>query len=486
MAGDQRALEILIRAKDQASAEMRKVSENAKRTGAEVKKSMGTDVLGSIKDSVNELKAFVRGFSILQAGRLLFGLIQEWREVAAETAKARQELETYLSFRGLEANDSLRAVRDELEKTLELTPKVATQMVVLGDQFGLSAERIRKTAEEAQFLAKEFPNFGGDGVKAFEALGKASEGFFADLQKGTELVIQNSEDFAKLRLHISAVTTEYGELHKIYAELQAIGTQAAATLGASLTSETAARVAKLTADARRLEAAIRLARNTSALEGLSPVAAERAKAEAEAAKEIERQNRAIQVQVPLVEEIAIDRSDFAAGLREGFEEFKQGVTNFREQGRQTVLSLLGGVSQLGLASVDTLVTRTASARDALKQFVTDMLRLLAQLAAQLAASRLLGLLFNAVGGAAAPNGFQQGLQNAGVNGGIGQPLAMGAGIGTGPNGGGAGGGTTNIIFNVVDMAGADEFLVRHRNTIIQIVAGAAGSNRDFRVAMQVR
>jgi len=477
MAGDQRALEILIRAKDQASAEMNKIAASAKKLGEDTKKSLGQGLLGSLKDSAAELKSFIRGFSLIQAGRFLFGLIEDWQKVKEETRAAREEFSPYVSLRNAPSRlkEELKATRDAL---LGITDEQnATALAILADRFKIAGLEAKQLAEDAAFLSGKDGAFKDDPVAAFDALAKARAGFSDTLLQ--KLGLEKGQEEILLNIRKERLATEK--------EIQATALERSAQnveSGFGGLSGGQNRLRAEAAELREQAAATRAAMKE--LQGLDPLAAERAKAEAEVTRQLKEQNRALQVQKPLVQEIVVDRSDFAAGLREGFEEFKQGITNFREQGRQTVLSLLGGVSQLGLASVDTLVTRTASARDALKQFVTDMLRLLAQLAAQLAASRLLGLLFNAVGGAAAPNGFQQGLQNAGVNGGIGQPLAMGAGIGTGPNGGGAGGGTTNIIFNVVDMAGADEFLVRHRNTIIQIVAGAAGSNRDFRVAMQVR
>lgn len=487
MAGvDQRALEILIRARDLASAEMRRVADSAKKTGAEVKKSFGGDLLGSMKDSVNELKAFVRGFSLLQAGKFLFGLIQEWREVAAETAAARKELNLYLSLRGAPTStkEELAAIRDTLlglkTSAGAVSEQTANAIAILANRFKLVQGEAQALGKDAVFLADTFAAYKDDPVAAFNDLAKAQQGFADGLIQKTGLQFDQENALIELRKQRLIVEKELQA-----ALLEPIVTQSTA-FGDKVVGDNR----KLIEDLKQQAAELR-----STLKGIpsvDPLAGERAKRTAEeqkAADLIERQNRALADQKTLVRTITVDRSDFGAGLSEGFQQFRDEVTNFREQGEQTVLSLLGGVQQIGAGIIDGLITRTIKARDALKLFGLDMLRLLAQLAAQLAASQLLGALFNLAAGGAT-GGFAKGVQDAGYGGGIGKPLAAPGALGlkgvNGTGGSGSGGGTTNIIFQFVDGASADELLVRHKQTILDIVAAGAGTNRDLRVALGVR
>lgn len=482
---DQRALEILIRAKDLASADFKKVDDAAKRTSDSIAKGFKGGVLASIKDSVTELKAFVRGFSLLQGVRFLGDVISDWLAVRREIAAARQEMTLFLNLRGAPA--SLREDLEALKSTLMglrtdtgfLSEKTASAMALLGSRFKITAEQAAAFAKDAVFLANTVAGYKDDPLAALNDILKAQSGIAGAADALTQ----------KLQLQIKDETS-LGNLRKerLIAEKELAIRGLEAANAARLEADVAGRAGAL-AEIKSLQEDIltlqrEIAKNP--LVPVDPLAAERARAEKAAADQIERQNRALKEQAPLVREIALDRSDFGAGLSEGFEEFREQLLNFREQGRQTVLSLVGGVQQIGLAFVDTLVTRTMSAREALRQFATDMLRMLAQLTAQLAASRILGALFGAIAGAGTGgNGYRSSLGNEPVPGGNVGPSAGASGLKSwSPSGGG--GGTTNIYFQFVDGTGADELLVRHKQTIMEIVAAGAGSNRDLRVALGVR
>lgn len=503
---DQRSLEILIKARDLATAEFQKtqswldsLSGTSKKTTDEISKGFKGNVLTSIRDSVKELKSWIGAFSLIKVGREAFELIDHWLEVRKKTREAREELELYLNLSGVRGDRrnailGLQFALAEMADKLKLTADQTTGISILAEKLKISDNEVKALAADAALLASRLSAVKGQPVAAFEALSKAVAGDATELNR--ILGTQETRERALIAIRRERLALEQDAIEQ-QKEAEAINVLAGF---AGLSPASQQRAAELRQEA---EAARDLARQYRDIKGLTAPdpAADRRKTIRDKADLIllDAQIRNSKAQAER-EAIAAQRADFVGGLSAGFEQFRQELNDFHQQGIQTVTSLLGGVRDIGVGIVDGLVTNTLRGRDALKKFGEDMLRMLANLVAQLTLNRGLALLFNAIvpaagappgsgGAGAGPTpgapGSGPGLGASSFNGGLPSGLrnignrTIGGGGGA-PAGGWGGSPTFNIILQATDTDGLERLAPK----LVAIIKRALRGDREFQLEVK--
>jgi hypothetical protein len=181
------------------------------------------------------------------------------------------------------------------------------------------------------------------------------------------------------------------------------------------------------------------------------------------------------------------------GAKSGLEQYRKSLGDTVDFSRKAVIDLAQGLQSSMATAFEAIIAGTKSVKQAFKDLLVDVIKVIAKILAELAAAEIAGFVISLFG----PTTTTPKAGGGGGGGGGGAPLTGGGALGIGTGGGAplalatAGIAATparqtnnvTIQFNAVDAAGLDQVLLRRRSTIEAIVASATQQRRDLRVNM---
>lgn len=454
-----------IRARDAASSEFKKVSQEAKKAAADVGTSFKNDATAAIKDGIKEIRSYASAFGlIILAKKVLIPLIEDWLRVQKETANARKELEFYFATRGAsgalrqEIQDTSRALAEQLG----VEEKVAASILILGDRYGFASDQSKRLAAEALALGKEFAAYKNEPLKAFNDLAQAELGFGEQLSKTTGLDISTGERRLALHKQLLAVQKEMQA-----ANLTPFGADIGETPNPAFKQDLD-RIREL-----REEAAI-LRREAGSIPALDPLRDEKQKRSRDDLRDAMREYN-IELRNARNEERLLDEQ-----RRIALKEQQHNVQMVEDSARQ-----LGAAMGDAFAAI---VTGAKSGKEAFAEFGREVARIISRLIAEFIALAI----FRAIAGVGGNLGgaITRGVNSAGYGGGIGSPLPSSGG-GGGPRalpgsfgaGINAGGGTTvNNYINTIDAKSFEAYLSQSQGHLAKLGMDSLQRDATFRRA----
>lgn len=434
-----------IRARDAASAEFKKVSQEAKRAAADVGTSFKNVAAQGVSDAVTEIRSFVRAFGLIKVGKELASIIEHFVETTRVAAEARRELDLYASYIG-RSIEGTRELSDSLNQ-IGVSGGAANAIIQLGRGFQMTDKEIQSVSREAIVLASTVKGYAGDPARAFRDLQAASQGFYESLQKTTQLELDTQQKRIEFRQRLGADVLQRFDLQRV----------------SSFEEQ------------ERIQAEIdRMRRDARPSAPLDPLRDEKQKRSRDDLRDAMREYN-VELRNARNEERLLDEQRRIA---------------LKEQ-QHNVQMLEDSARQLGAAMGDAfaaIVTGAKSGKEAFAEFGREVARIISRLIAEFIALAI----FRAIAGVGGNLGgaITRGVSSAGYGGGIGSPLPSGGG-GGGPSalpgsfgaGINAGGGTTvNNYINTIDAKSFEAYLSQSQGHLAKLGMDSLQRDATFRRA----